>query len=61
MRIDLLGISKLISWLFFTKRVCLCVCVYTLLLSYFPFGEIKNFCYTIVTHFVVGDLCKNVR
>ena len=29
-------------------------------LSYFPFGETKNFCSAIVTHFVVGDLCKNV-
>ena len=25
-------------------------------LSYFPFGETKNFCSTIVTSFVVGDL-----
>ena len=38
-----------------------CVCVYTLFLSYFPFGETKNFCYTIVTRFVVGDLCKDIR
>ena len=28
---------------------------------YFPLGESKNFCCTIVTHFVVWDLCKNVR
>ena len=31
------------------------------LFTYFPFGETKNFCSTIVTHFVVGDLCKNVK
>ena len=24
----------------------------------FSFGETKNFCSTIVTRFVVGDLCK---
>ena len=43
----------------FAQRVC--VCVYTLVLSYFSFGETKSFCSTIVTHFVVGDLCQNVR
>ena len=32
-----------------------CICLI------FPFEETKNFCSTIVTHFVVGDLCKNVR
>ena len=36
----------------FAQRVCVCVC--TLILS-------KNFCSTIVTHFAVGDFCKNVR
>ena len=30
-------------------------------LSYFPLEETKNFCSTIVTHFVVGDLCKKIR
>ena len=32
--------------------------VFYLFLSYFPFGETKNFCSAIVTHFVVGDLYK---
>ena len=31
---------------------------HTLVLSYFPFVETKNFCSTIVTHFAVGELGK---
>ena len=30
-------------------------------MSHSPLGETKNFCSIIVTHFIVGNLCKNVR
>ena len=41
------------------KRVC--VCVYILHVSNFTFGETKNFCSALVTHFVVGNLRNNER
>ena len=35
--------------------------VYIAYVFFLSFERTKNFCFTIVTHIVVGDLCKNVR